>query len=450
MDNPRSNPGRNPTALLINPPVYDFSLFDLFHKPLGLMRIGRWLEEAGYQISFVDALDISDGPSAALLGSPKRKKNNTGKFFTQPATFPAGDGGLKRRYSRYGILSESVSSRIAAARPDIVLVTSGMTYWYPGVVEAVRAARKEHPGVPVVVGGVYATLLPEHCAKKAEPDYVVAEAPSDTLKAILSKHGLPVPPDEPGQKVLLKPEVWRGAGVLRLNKGCPTGCDYCASSLLHPGFHPGNGAESFSVLKELVDTCGVSSAAFYDDALLYRTETGLKPFLEEVVESELEVSFYLPNAVHLGLLDGETASLMRRSGFKEVRLGYESSSESFHENHDYKVRPGDIGEAIKVLLDAGFAGKEIIAYVLAGMPGQRADEVEQSVRHVTSLGIRASIAEYSPVPGTKLWQPSVEASRYSIEEEPLFHNNSIMPLRSDAFTLEDLQRLKDLSRELSP
>jgi len=438
-----------PAALLINPPVYDFSLYDLFHKPLGLMRIGRWLVEAGYLVTLVDALDIDDEPSQAALGAPRRKNNGTGKFFRQPAPFPADGSMIKRRYSRYGILSESFAHRIAGRKPDIVLITSGMTYWYPGVAEAVRTVRREHPGVPVVVGGVYAALLPEHCEKTAGPDYVVAEKPWDKLKTILSAHSLPVPRGEPSKKALLTPEVWRGAGVLRLNEGCPLRCDYCASSLLHPGFHPGNGEESFGVLRELVEACGISAAAFYDDALLHKKSESLKPFLERVIESDLDISFFLPNAVHLGLLDRDTAVLMRRAGFKEVRLGYESSSVPFHEDHDSKVGAGDFEAAVGVLLDAGFKGGEIIAYILAGMPGQFAEEVEESVRLVSAQGIRASIAEYSPVPGTALWKRSVETSRFPIEDEPLYQNNSVMAFRWSGFGLEDLQRLKDLSRKLS-
>ena len=440
----------NPAALLINPPVYDFSLYDLFHKPLGLMRIGRWLEEAGYRVSLIDALDISDEPSRAAVGTPKRKPDGTGQFFKQAAEFPAGEGGIKRKYSRYGIIEDSLSQRIAETRPDIVLITSGMTYWYPGVAEAVRLVRRRHPGVPVVVGGVYATLLPEHCEKTALPDHVVSGAAWERLRAILTAYGLPVPAAEPDRRVLLREEVWRGTGVLRLNEGCPMRCDYCASGLLHPGFLPGDGDGLFSVLKEMVGSCGISSVAFYDDALLYKKEESFIPFLERIVESGLEVSFYLPNAVHLGLMDQPTAVLMRKAGFKEVRLGYESSSESFHQHHDGKVEEGDFEEAVHMLLNAGFGSDEIIAYILAGLPEQRAEEVEHTIRYAASLGIRVSLAEYSPVPGTRLWRASVETSRYPIEEEPLYQNNTIMPLQWSGFGLQDLQRLKDLSRAFSP
>ncbi|MBN1687316.1 MAG: radical SAM protein, partial [Spirochaetales bacterium] len=182
----------------------------------------------------------------------------------------------------------------------------------------------------------------------------------------------------------------------------------------------------------------------------YQKEDGFLPFLEGMIERGLELSFYLPNAIHLKLLDGEIAVLMRRAGFKEIRLGYESSAESFHTAHDGKVKPGDFEESVRLLLDAGFAGSQLMAYILAGLPGQRWEEVEESIHRVTSVGIQASVAEYSPVPGTGMWKVAVDASSFPIADEPLYQNNSIMPLRWSGFTPRDLQRMKDLSRELSP
>ena len=43
-------------------------------------------------------------------------------------------------------------------KPAAILVTSLMTYWYPGVVEVIRLAREVHPGTPVILGGIYARL----------------------------------------------------------------------------------------------------------------------------------------------------------------------------------------------------------------------------------------------------------------------------------------------------
>ena len=46
-----------PTVLLIQPPVHDFTAFDLFVYPLGLLEAGAAFEAAGFRAVYVDALD---------------------------------------------------------------------------------------------------------------------------------------------------------------------------------------------------------------------------------------------------------------------------------------------------------------------------------------------------------------------------------------------------------
>jgi radical SAM superfamily enzyme YgiQ (UPF0313 family) len=137
---------------------------------------------------------------------------------------------------------------------------------------------------------------------------------------------------------------------------------------------------------------------------------------------------------------------MRRAGVREVRLGYESDAPQFHERHDRKLEPAMLDDAVEALRSAGFTPEQLRVYVLAGLPGQRPEEVEHTVRAVSRLGVRAAPAEYSPVPGSALWNEGVRESRYPIAEEPLLHNNSFFPMASGAFTRRDMARIKELAR----
>ena len=439
-----------PVALLINPPIYDFALYDLYHRPYGLLRIGAWLADAGYRLEIIDALDPTDAASSQALGRPKRESNGTGKFHRQPVQFPHRIKIPDRRFARYGMLAQSLRGRIEESHPDVVLVSSGMTYWYGGVVEAVDTVKSIHPDTPVIVGGIYASLLPEHCKRVTHGDFVVAGNAGSELDKILGSLRLSVPSDPVGAQVLMAPEVWRGAGVLRLNEGCPFRCRYCASGLLCPDFSSHGPETVFEILKQMYEDLGIHHFAFYDDALLVDKERGLIPLLELVIASPMDVNLYVPNALHIRYLDEKTARLMKSAGFREIRLGYESSSETFHEDFDEKVASEELLDAIKILKVAGFSANKILVYLLAGLPGQRAVDVEESIRYTTSLGVRASLAEYSPVPGTELWESSVAASRYPIAEEPFFQNNSIFSMEWSGFTFDDLRRLKALTHELSP
>ncbi|AEJ62413.1 Radical SAM domain protein [Spirochaeta thermophila DSM 6578] len=442
-----------PSALLIQPPVYDFALFDLFLRPYGLLRVGRWLEEAGYEVRFLDCLDYRDVYTAKVLGAVRRRPDGTGKFFRIP--LPPPYTGARRRFARYGILPERVeeilSSWYPKDPPSVVLIGSGMTYWYPGVKEAADLIRRRFPGSLLVVGGVYASLLPRHCEEVVRPDVIVQGDDLEALRSALGKEGLPVPQGVVPDRPLLLERVWREAGVLRLHQGCPYRCTYCASSRLSR-FVPGRGDALFDLLMDYRSRCSTSTFAFYDDALLVGKEEGLLPFLEQVLSrlgsaTRSGLSFYVPNALHARFLDRRTASLMVRAGFREVRVGFESAEEGFHTRYDRKVTSGEFLRAVEILREAGFPPSSIVVYVLVGLPGQRSDEVERTLSALEDLPVLVSLAEYSPIPGTSLWEESVRRSRYPIAHEPLFHNNSIFPLEWEGFTFFDLECLKRKVRE---
>ncbi len=440
---------RQPRALLLFPPIYDFALYDLFLKPYALCRLGAWLARAGYQVRLVNAMDYRDPRSAALLGSPRREARGTGKFFRQVVHTPPAVAGIERSYARYGVVAESLEAQISAGEPDVVFVSAGMTYWYPGVIEAIRIVKKAFPGVEVILGGIYPTLCPEHARATSKADVVVSGHAFPQIIDILKDRSLPTTEPPVAEKLLLLPEANWDAGVLRLNRGCPLACAYCSSKTIEPRYTPGRPDQLVQTVREMNRCFGTRSFAFYDDALLVGKEEGLLPFLEQLRRSELSLKFYLPNAVHLRFLDRRCASMMKRGGFQEVRIGFESAQTAFHESLDNKLDTPMLAEGLECLFQVGFAKKNIIVYILAGMPGQEAGEVEESVRYAASFGIRVQLAEYSPTPGSALWAKAVRSSSFALEEEPLTHNNSLLPLRWKGFTLDDLNRLKALTRSLN-
>jgi len=77
------------------------------------------------------------------------------------------------KFKPFGLPKETIIPELKKlSRPDAALVTSVMTYWYPGVKEAVELARLVFPGVPVILGGNYATLYLRHAAEAIAPDFL--------------------------------------------------------------------------------------------------------------------------------------------------------------------------------------------------------------------------------------------------------------------------------------
>ena len=127
----------SPKILLINPPIYDFSAYDFWLKPLGLLTIASVIRAfTSARLHFIDCLDHGSGASPQAA---RRKPDGRGPFPKIEIPKPAVFGGVPRRYSRYGITIEEFNARLDSLPvPEAVFLTGTMTYWYPGIQTAVE------------------------------------------------------------------------------------------------------------------------------------------------------------------------------------------------------------------------------------------------------------------------------------------------------------------------
>jgi len=165
--------------------------------------------------------------------------------------------------------------------------------------------------------------------------------------------------------------------------------------------------------------------------------------LKEVIRREIRCNFHTPNGLHLKEIDKELAGLLFRSQFKTIRLGFETSNEVTQIETGRKVDNQEFAKAVKQLRRAGYSTKEIGVYIMAGLPGQRVGEVEESIAYVRERGGKPLLVEYSPIPGTPVFEKAKQMSKFDLDNEPLFHNNSLFPCQWEGFTMDDLRRLKE-------
>jgi radical SAM superfamily enzyme YgiQ (UPF0313 family) len=434
------------TALLINPWIYDFAAYDLWAKPLGLLYLASQLRRYGIGVKLWDAMSRLPLPERG--NSSAKPKHGTGKYYRTPVSKPEPLKHVPRTYARYGAGPEwFIHDLKETDPPDAVFITSLMTYWYPGVFEAVRTVKTVFPGVPVILGGIYATLCTDHARLHSGADYVICGEAEQTLPGLLNEismesEGLCEYKAQPYPAFDLVPRL--DYVCIMSSRGCPYTCHYCASRMLTPSFTERPWQEVFEEIVYWHTTRGVRDFAFYDDALLVGSEGRIIPLLEEVIRQELDLRFHTPNGLHLREITKEAALILRKAGFATIRLGYESADMAWHRQTGGKVRPGDLEQALHNLWRAGFSKEQVGVYILVGLPGQGVSEVEEAIGEVMALSARAYLAEYSPIPGTVLWPKAVECSSYDLENEPLFHNNTLLPCASDEFTPDILSRLKRL------
>ena len=443
---------QNGNLLLINPWIYDFAAYDLWTEPLGLLYIAGLLRENGYRTNLVNCLDRHH-PDLLKLQNRDRAKSNRfgcGKFHKEIIDNPAPLKDVRRRYGRYGLPLDIFRKELTnVPPPDVILVTSGMTYWYPGVFAAIREAKEAFPGVPVILGGIYATLCYHHAVERSGADHVVSGQGEIRVLELVDqlvgreprRLSLPLNMDDypfPAHDLLTS----RDSLAILTSRGCPMGCTYCASKLVAGPFIQRDPIKVVDEIEFCGREFGTRNYAFFDDALLLNPKRHISVILEEVIRRELDCCFHTPNAMHASQVSRPLANLMYKAGFKTIRISLETSNETRQRNMGEKVNAEALREAIENLKEAGYAGKDIGVYILIGLPGQPLEEMFESVRYVYGCSAIAKPAVYSPIPGTDEWKKAVGEFGLDPDADPLLHNNSTYPIRSGGVTIQDIQRVK--------
>jgi len=438
--------------LLINPWIYDFTAFDLWSKPLGLLYLASFLRQQGFSIQYIDCLD-----KYCADYEPRIKKYGIGQFRREVVKKPKILDHIPRNYARYGLAEATFRKRLQQMNnPDAVLITSMMTYWYLGVKHVTQIIREIFPTIPVILGGVYATLLPEHVQRTIQPDFLVAGPGETKILRILAdifnlnfdRFKIPADIDNypyPAFDLINHPDYL----IVMTARGCPFDCSFCAQKQISMPFTQRNPDKVVEEVDYHYNHYHLRDFAFYDDALFINRDQHIRPILHKIIEKRLPLRFHSPNGLFARYIDRELAELMFRSNFKTIRLSFETSNEERGPDMHGKISNQGMVDAIQNLLHAGYKAKDVEAYVLMGLPGQNVEEVLSSMIFVNNLGVKVRLASYSPIPGTRDFDRAVEKKLINPNVDPLLTNKSIFPLTSSKEVYNTFRQLRILSQLLN-
>ena len=153
-------------SLLVNPWICDFAAYDLWMFPLGLLKVASAFDRNKVNIDFVNFLDRFENLNAQdpKTGKTfKRQKDHTitaafgtGHFYKQQISKPEAVSFVERKFFRYGVQEHILEAKLGKFKPDIILLISGMSYWYVGLKQTIGLLRRVYKKISIILGGTYA------------------------------------------------------------------------------------------------------------------------------------------------------------------------------------------------------------------------------------------------------------------------------------------------------
>lgn len=303
-----------------------------------------------------------------------------------------------------------------------------------------KLAKERYPDLPVIWGGIHASLLPEQTLNNPYVDIIVigegevtfeelvkaleAGAPLGRVPGLCYKengkvHFTGVRPfvnlDEqpPLSYHLINMDHYRrrlfGIDHISFNssRGCTFRCSFCWDPVMHRRKWRAMGPETvLDHLKRIIRDYGIRGFLFTDDHFFIDMERAYR-ILEGIIRADLNISIskLQIRADAICRLDKEFLQLMVRAGVKRFSVGVESGSQRML---DLMKKDCSIEDAIE-------ANRKLIPYPIVpvflfmmGLPTETPEEFAQSVRlavRLTDENPRAvkTFNIYTPYPGTELY-----------------------------------------------
>ncbi|MCP4398953.1 MAG: B12-binding domain-containing radical SAM protein [bacterium] len=266
------------------------------------------------------------------------------------------------------------------------------------------AAKFRARGIPVIMGGVHPTLLPEEVAEFA--DAVLAgnaETVWTQLLQDLQAHRLQQHyHGEPTYSVLPDRSIFRNKkylplGLVETGRGCPFQCEFCAVSACYSArYHP----RPIDDVIHDVENTGQNYIFFTDDNIAANPEYAIQ-LCKEI--EPLNIVWASQASLNVAK-NRELLNRMAKSGCRVLLVGFESiETKNLQQMHkDWMEQIGDRDELVQRIHDAGIS---IYATFVFGFDYDTRASFEKALKFSDKHNFFfAAFNHLLPFPGTRLYE----------------------------------------------
>lgn len=337
----------------------------------------------------------------------------------------------------------------ALSAPDVVCAGVSAMSGLPidGALEASALIKDVAPGVPVVWGGVHASLLPAQTLASPLIDYVVVGEGEQSFPALveaLAAHRDPllVPGvhamrdgrlrGTPEAELIKMDSFTRPAYdlvdidkylnapfmttqrplAIITSRGCPGRCRYCYNLVFnHHRWRGMSAGRVISDIRRLVADFQIDSVFLLDDNFFANWPRAMD-ICNRIIDERLDITFLNANC-RVSTLQDRTAqelNVLQRAGFQKLFIGVESGSDEVLRMMAKDTTVEQIRRVNTALRDAGVV--PVYSFMI-GLPGETVAQMKATLRLMLDLveaypdAVVNAVNIYSPFPGTPLYDDAV-------------------------------------------
>jgi radical SAM superfamily enzyme YgiQ (UPF0313 family) len=329
-------------------------------------------------------------------------------------------GALARRAGWDVVCVDESREAIPDERPDLAMIT----VWTSTAPSAyLLGDRYREQGVPVIMGGVHASLLPgealRHCDSVVTGECeliladVLADAAAGRLRPVYagSWAGMDAVPSiaEYADLYTAGPNRWSVVHGIQTSRGCRYNCDYCSVIRINGRgmrhMEPERAVEELRIISRLRPHHLFRTPVYLHDDDLMSDPEYTKVLFEAIIRSGLKL--HLGCQASIGMArDPELLELAARAGMVSILMGLESMSRKSLIEANKKNRPHEYKELIAKVHAHGVG---LTTGIIYGFDHDEPDIFDQTAEFLAGIEVdNAHFTVLTPLPGTqtfaRFWQ----------------------------------------------
>jgi radical SAM superfamily enzyme YgiQ (UPF0313 family) len=348
---------------------------------------------------------------------------------------------------------------VAKFNPDVVGITA-TTPSYRQALKVAEAIKKWNQNCKIVIGGPHVSFEDYSALTNSFVDVVVRGEGEATMRELVN--------NLQGDLKKVSGITFREGGIVRRNpdrqlianldtlsvsyhklpmdrylfqgkryatiissRGCPFGCIFCSSSLLHGKMWRWQSPER--VLREiqmLRSKYGVRNIEFLDDLFTFNMKR-VYELCNLMIKERLDIKWFCSSRVDT--INRDLIRIMRKAGCIGIYFGVESGCQRILNILRKGIR---LEQAVKAIANSKAEGIETVATFIIGVPGETVEEIRQTIAFARKL--RADYSQFTyctPYPGTPLYRFAKD-------------NNLLLTLNWDRYTtMEQVMRVPNITEK---